>query len=283
MKTKSQKFVAVLVAVAVIVLLVFSSSAQSFIVSLAVQRDKVLVGEDLLFNFEASIDEKDGLLDVRYFNFSVEGPSKINCAFTPEGFFVAPCQGVKIRRVSIPKYQPCVNPSYGSNCGFLPGKFIYNIRVDTSSFRVGDYRASVFAQLADRVVETTRSSFSVLRKDPVSCSVRATGGVVLFDGENIRGLNNRVSLFVGTNSSVGGQGSLILQGEKLRFSYSFRVLRTVLEKNKIIFVTSGRISSDVKENFSENALIEYDKEMGIVSVDGERVDVRNMKVFFDRC
>ena len=150
MKTK---VFSALTAVLIITILILSSPAQGFTLSLTLDNSAPTIGDKI--NFIAEINIPSGeQLPIKYLTLELSGPETISCKFSPDGTIVSGCSGITIKLNQNSNYGYGYNYGYftqaydfGYGYGYQSGKINYTITFDTSHFKTGAYATSFYIEV----------------------------------------------------------------------------------------------------------------------------------------
>ena len=122
----------VIINVAVIVLVLFLSvNASAFILNLNSDKEEVVRGNKINFNFSVQIQEDDP--NITQFNIDLVGPQNVSCAFDSEGNLIDSCPGFTVTKKSSGEI------GYGYGYGYGGGNLEFEIIFDSTLYKGGFY------------------------------------------------------------------------------------------------------------------------------------------------
>jgi len=144
-KNNKKLLASLLVSLTIFGLLILSSPAQAFNLSLETSNNSPLRGEFIYFDVSLNINS-DEILPVDYLSFSIDGPQTINCKFYPNMTIISGC-GDLIINISSADYTygnlSGVYSGYGYSWGYGYGygssQLKYRITLDTLNLENGTY------------------------------------------------------------------------------------------------------------------------------------------------
>lgn len=264
MANSTNRIIASVLSLIVIVLLVYTGPAQAFVVSLGISNASPLLGELISFSVSAQIQEGD---NTNINNFTLVINNNSYCVFSISGEKLTSCNGINIVQIE--------NLSYGYGY-LLPGFLKYNITINSESLGVGNYNARLIASTIKGEFQTSESSFAISDEKPLyDCSVRGKGGEISLNEKSL-GNNSRINFYVPLKSAREGEGEFTVQEGRKRVSYKFDVKKAVRRDSLIVFKVQGEVREDLNPFKAESAVITLDKNTKKINLDSSSLVIRNM-------
>ncbi len=280
MKGKGRKFISAIASIMILLILFMIGPADAFVIGLSISDTSPFIGEIITLSATAEVEEGE-IADIDYFKLNLSGPTESICKFDANGTVIEGCLGLTISRTSSPGF----GYGYGYGYGYMPGKFTFEIMMDTSFYMVGKYSTKLIAStsLGDHEI----SGDNILINEPLkgTCSLRADSGLLTTGEENFT--NNKMSLNfrVPKKKDPNGQGYLTGQEKKNRFVYKFRI-GNILENNsdRLVLESSGVYRVDKEDEKTGMVLITIDKKLDKINVDEKTgaFNAENMDIGFMR-
>ena len=262
-------------------MLYLAGPAQAFILGLAISDPLPQIGEMIVIDVSAEIEQND-LLNISQFMAMVNGPSSKTCTFLPNGTKID-CPDISIQVIQ----QPSFNFGYGY---YDQGLFKYKLSLNTSGMNSGAYTIDLSAKEDQNIIDSSQKQFNLVA--PIvgtildQCSLRAKKGIyngnIVFNGQK-----NSLNFHVPGKAATLGSGSLTTQikipnQKKLaRESYSFIVTNAIITGDDTFELeVEGDLQISNTQNQFEQARIYVDKSSKQVSIVGSTFIMDNMNVTF---
>ncbi|MBS3098937.1 hypothetical protein J4462_01870 [Candidatus Pacearchaeota archaeon] len=150
-------------------ILIVAGPAQGFSLTLSLSDTTPTRGEKVKFTALIKI-ENDENLSVEELTLKLIGPDQIICKFDVSGNLLNTCDGITITRINNQELNYGYNLGYGY--GFNQEELKYEIKLDTSYYRIGAYNTeieikvmdSTFTEQGEKLIIKKRSS-----SDSISC------------------------------------------------------------------------------------------------------------------
>jgi len=276
MRAINKHLTVAVIILSIIILLVTIGPVRAALVGLTISNNFPVFGEFVNLIVSAEI-EPDEILDTKNFTLSFEGPQNIVCDFLPDGTFLNPCPGIQIQQIETADYQ------FGY--GFLPGILKYNITLDSGSLQAGEYMVKLFVITPQEKLTAQEQMFIIGESTPVEkCSLRAEDGSIIFDGKTFNSPRTKLNLGVSESRARKGQGFITAQQGRERISYEFDIDNAIRVSSRLILIyTSGTLKQPSKENKPESAVISFDTDSFKLDIDGDSLEIEDMKIYFAKC
>src|SRR3989344_1400576 len=268
----NKKIISIFITLFIIFSLLMLGPVGAYFLNFTILDDDITQGE--MLGLQITVEIKEGeLLDIQKLTLILDGPQQISCEFFPNATLINSCPGIEIEQVETSDYQF----GYGYDQGYLPGALKYNVSINSVSLLPGKYTSKYLVTTPGIELESSKKEIIVRSPKSVQiCSVRATGGTTNI-GENTYTKRNRLNLYVPSGKASLGRGSFTAQNSN-RISYTYNVNSAQqIGPNKIKFYVSGEIREH-SVTYKESAVITLDKAKSTISIDGQTLDVINMKV-----
>ncbi|MFA6023457.1 MAG: hypothetical protein WC781_05200 [Candidatus Pacearchaeota archaeon] len=292
MTNRGVKAITVLITLGILSLLIIAAPAQAFALSFVISDPYVSFGQTTEFTVSSKIGPNENIV-INQFILNIYGPETITCEFLPDGTLLNDCDGITI--TPLQNINTTNSSCYGyngeNNCGgygygygydsFTNQTLAYKISFDTGSHKPGIYQTEfVLLSEGKRHVKPGSSLFIFDRDGLRGCSVRAHKGILEIGNQTIDSPNNKLSFNVPLENAVLGSGSMLVQADKERFVYNFKV-KGVLENNEnnaLVLVEGDYKSGRLGNSTSEIAIISIDKKNKELSLAGKKITATNMNV-----
>lgn len=268
------RIISTVTAVAILALLLILGPAEAFILDLMLSEKSPTIGDLITFTASAEVEEGE-IIPIEYFILKLEGAELASCKFDVNGTIIEDCKGLIITRLSAPEF----GFGFGYGYGFKPGRFIFEIIMDTSLYSIGKYETKLIAVSSGSEIEILGDKFFINAAMKGACSVRADDGNLEIGESEFN--NNRLSFIVPLKKASTGQGFLISQEKRERFFYKFNVVNIIENNDKILSVlTSGKYRIGQKKGTISNAVITVNKKTKEVTINDGAFEANNMKISF---
>lgn len=169
MVTTRNKLLATTLTIFLLAILIVSSPANAFILSLNSDKATVDTGEDVVFNADININSNtDKNLPVYQLVLELDGPEHVSCEFRPDGTIISGCKGITIERIGGPSVG--YGYGYGYYYGFLynfgygygyNGQLNYKITLHTDDYLAGEYSTKLYAYIDGKVFSQTGQTLTI--------------------------------------------------------------------------------------------------------------------------
>jgi len=284
----NKKIISIFITLSILLLLFMAGPVKAFFLNFVIVDDDIVQGE--MLDLQIAVEIRDGeILDIQKITLILDGPQQVFCEFLPNSTLINSCPGIQIRQTETSEYQYGYGYGYGYSYGygydqgFLPGTVKYNVTIDSASLSPGNYISQYYITLPTTELESSEKEITIRVPEAVqSCSVRATNGVAELDDETYTN-RNRLNLYVPSGKASGGRGSFTAQnGNRISYSDNVHGAQQV-GPSQIKFYVSGEIRKRGIPSYEESAIIILNKATSTISVQGETINVENMKVNFLDC
>ncbi|MEM4625686.1 MAG: hypothetical protein QXJ28_02915, partial [Candidatus Pacearchaeota archaeon] len=241
-KNALTKVSSVLVSSIIILMIIIAGPAKAIKISFNEQERYIYFGNKTSFVVEMEIENSERV-NIDKFQIIFSGPIKKVCEFTAEGDKIRGCDGVEIEIITKPDKESDEINGYGYRYYYREGFFKIRFNVDTGYLSPGIFD-TLFVMKAKGIEEKKNGEKIYILEDSLKgCSIRASNGKVSTNLIDIGSENQKVklSLNIPLKNAVPGRGSIQLQGENNRITYSFRVIGLIENTNKkAVILTQGR-------------------------------------------
>ncbi len=259
--SSGHKIVAGLITVFILGILILSGPVNAYILGFSVLNPEVIRGEEVSFSVtlkdlaQESIDEI--LLKI----------GDKECRFDVEGNIISDCFGIQINRTFI-EY----NYGYGTIKNIS-----YSLKLDTSGFTPGIYATEIQVKSEGEIASQKGSDIVIKDNALESCSVRAKEGILIVEGADF-GKNNKINFYIPLENAAPGEGYLIGQKDRTRFSYSFNVDSAKRNGGRIIVNVSGKYRVGIEAQKDASAVIII--ENGKIVLNSEEFNIEDMEITY---
>lgn len=264
--------------------LIISGPANAFLLSFESSRTNVQKGDAVVFTI--SVDaETNEFSNVNNLTLILEGSNNLNkveCKFYPNATIISGCKGISIMLINKEEY------GYGYGYGYGSDKSLaYSITLNTTQYHTGTYSTEIIVFADSKTFSKTGDDLTIYSGGSGGqslningCSIRAKDGK-LYVNSSLFGINNKVDLNMNFNNNGKGQGSLISQDYKNRFSYSFKLKDNLLLNGSNSQIDASGYYRLNKVKFdNEDAVVYINKENKKINIIGENFEVKGMDITF---
>ncbi len=284
------KIISTILSISVIALLFILGPAHALILGISVSDTSPFLGEIINFLVSAEIESGESIDVDDYLTLELKGPQTTKCKFSLKGEPLSSCIGINITLVSSPDFENGYGYGYGYGYGvnnFTSGKFVYKIDLDTSYYKPWFYHTKLIVNSKVKDYEKVGPDITITKKAAKiqGCSVRSIGGEFFVLGQNLTD-GTKVNFNIPIrNSANDGQGYIISQTRKGRFTYKFDFIKVLdADEEGATLLTSGSYRNGPGKLTKTSAVLVLDKDHNLVDIHAEEFSLDDSKVkFLRRC
>ncbi|MFA7707678.1 MAG: hypothetical protein WCX73_01900 [Candidatus Pacearchaeota archaeon] len=140
-------------------LLIISSPANAFTLTLTSNDNKVEKGDVIVFT--ATVDVNSETDEIQNLTLDLEGPEDQTCIFNTNGVILSGCKGISITKLESAVY------GYGYGYGYMysAGKFQYRIRLDTDKYKTGTYSTKLIIKTTSQTLSKDSDDIKIMKDD----------------------------------------------------------------------------------------------------------------------
>ena len=280
------KIISAVLSVSVIAFLFILGPARALILGINVSDSSPFLGDIISFSITAEIEDSE-MIDINdYLTLELKGPETTKCKFFLKGEKLTPCQGINITLINSPNFGYGYGYGYGYE-NFSSGKFEYKIDLDTSFYKPWLYHTKLTLKSRLKDFEKIGPDIIIIKKSAEiqGCSIRSIGGEFFILGQDLTD-GTKVNFNIPIrNSANGGQGYIISQTGKGRFTYKFDFIKVLdADGEEATLLTSGSYRNGPGKMKKASAILVMDKDNNLVDIFADDFYLNNSKVkFLKRC
>ena len=279
----ASKIASGLIVIFLVGLLLIAGPANAFVLDLNIEKEVVNVGDIAKFIVSANIESGE-IIPIEKFVFNINGPINNTCEFDPKTNVILGCDDIRIRQKSSASEH--LGYGYGYGYGFEEGVLSYELLLNTSSYKTGEYKINLGVMFNGTLLKTTSGNLFI-GFDPeaiAGCSVRADNGEIeIIAGEEFDSPRTKFSMKIPLGNAIDGKGYLTAQAGRIRINYDFkRIMILHNDENFVSVLVTGELRKGAKDKSNERAVVYLYKKEKRIDISGETFNIQHMDINFMR-